>query len=95
MMTATSPPDRSTRPLSVIRCAAATALGLTVLFALCWAGAAFVESPSHMFVALFTRQPITSTAALLDGFLWSPVFGALAGALIAASYNLLGRLDRR
>ncbi|MDP3749008.1 MAG: hypothetical protein Q8Q88_18365 [Phenylobacterium sp.] len=94
-MTATPSSIRSPRPLDVIRCAASAALSLAILFALCWAGAVVVESQSHMFIALFTTQPVASTTALVEGFGWSFVFGALTGALIAAFYNLLSRLDRR
>lgn len=94
-MTATTSPIPSPRPLGVIRCAASAALSLMVLFALCWAGAVVVESQSHMFIALFTTQPVSSTTALVEGLCWSLVFGAVAGALIAAFYNLLSRFDRR
>lgn len=94
-MTAAPSLSRSPRPLGAIRCAASAALALIVLFALCWVGAVVVENQSHMFIALFTTQPVTSTAALAEGLCWSLVFGALAGALFALFYNLLNRFDRR
>lgn len=94
-MTATPSPVRSPRSLSVMRCAVSAAVGLAVLFALCWAGAVFIESQSHMFIALFTTQPTASSSALVEGLCWSFVFGAVAGAVIAVTYNLLSRFDRR
>lgn len=94
-MTATSSSIRTPRPLGVIRFAVSAALGLAVLFALCWVGAVFIGSQSHMFIALFTTQPVASSAALVEGLCWSFVFGAVAGAVIAVSYNLLSRFDRR
>jgi hypothetical protein len=38
---------------------------------------------------------MTSVTALLEGTLWSLLFGALAGGVFALVYNALAGLDRR
>jgi|SRR6476646_2442754 len=81
--------------LSILRTTIAGATSLAALFVLCWIGAAVTNLQlSHMFIALFTTAPVESLAALAIGLCSSLLFGALAGLLIAWSYNLLGFLDR-
>jgi hypothetical protein len=82
--------------LSVPRLAATGAVGAAVIFILCWLGT-FVpfSSPTHAFIGLFTPADMQSGRALLEGSLWSFVFGGLSGALIAVVYNLFARLERR
>lgn len=92
-MAATTVPTLS--HLSVRRCAATGAIVLGVLFTLCWMGGAVgLLSASHMFVALFTTAPVASLAAGAFGLLWSLVFGAFTGALVALAYNATPRLAR-
>jgi hypothetical protein len=91
----TTYPARSSTRLSLVRCALTGALGVAILFAICWLGAFTVAGPSHMFISLFTTQPITSLGALAEGLCWSLAFGAGSGAIVAAIYNLFGFIDRR
>jgi hypothetical protein len=65
-------------------------------FAFCWLGA-FVtpSSPTHAIIRLFTAAEVQSIRALIEGGVWSLLFGVLSGGLIAAFYNLLGGLNRR
>jgi uncharacterized membrane protein YedE/YeeE len=48
-----------------------------------------------MYLQLFTSAEISSGTALLQGLLWSVVFGLLIGALFAFVYNLLSSLERK
>ena len=78
-----------------LRLALAGAGALTILFILCWVGAAFwITSPSHMFVALFTLTPVESWYSLCEGMVFASVFGALTGALLAWIYNALAPFER-
>lgn len=82
--------------LGVVRLAATGALFMGIFYILCWAGAALGIVPvSHMYLQLFSKAPMASTAMVIEGAIWSVVFGLLAGALIAIFYNALGNLDRR
>jgi hypothetical protein len=74
--------------LSVLRCATMGVIVLGVLLVMCWLSAAMgLRNPSHMYVALLTIDPVSSTAGLATGLGWSTVFGALTGALAALAYN--------
>jgi hypothetical protein len=82
-------PSSSGSRLSLVRTALAGAAVFVVLFAICWAAAAFGGGTfSHMFISLFTGQPVGSQAALFEGLVWSIVFGASTGALVAFFFNL-------
>lgn len=82
--------------IGAARLAATGALFMGLFYILCWSGAALGIVPvSHMYLQLFSSAPMSSTAMLVEGAIWSIVFGLLAGALIAVLYNALGRLDRR
>jgi hypothetical protein len=82
--------------LGPVRLAVTGALFMGGFYILCWAGAALGIVPvSHMFLQLFSDAPMPSTAMLVEGAIWSVVFGLLAGALIALIYNALGSLDHR
>lgn len=82
--------------LGVVRLAATGALFMGIFYILCWAGAALRVVPvSHMYLQLFSDAPMVSTAMAIEGTIWSVVFGLLAGALIAITYNVLAFLDRR
>ena len=75
--------------LSVLRTALVGAAVLGVLYVVCWIGTAFAVPPvSHMFISIFTPQPVGSQAALLEGTVWAIGFGAASGALVAIFFNL-------
>ncbi len=77
--------------LGVWRLAAAGAVTLTVLFVLCWLAALTDWPVAHMWIQLFTKAPVDSTAALGEGVLWSVIFGGVSGAILACAYNVTGR----
>jgi hypothetical protein len=82
--------------ISPVRLAMTGALFMGGFYTLCWAGAALGIVPvTHMYLQLFSDAPMPSTAMLVEGTIWSLLFGLLAGALIALIYNALGSLDRR
>ena len=82
--------------ISVPRLAAAGGGTAAIVFILCWLGTFIAfASPTHGYIALFTPQEVNSTGALLEGTLWSLLFGVLAGALFAVVYNLFTGLERR
>jgi hypothetical protein len=82
--------------LGPVRLAVTGALFMGGFYILCWTGAALGIVPvTHMFLQLFSDAPMPSTAMLVEGAVWSVLFGLLAGALIALIYNALGSLDRR
>jgi hypothetical protein len=85
------------RRLGVLRLALTGGLAAAVFYTLCWVGALTpnLGPATHMYLQLFTNAELSSVAALLQGALWSLVFGLIAGALVAAIYNALAVLDRR
>ena len=94
--TAISPATSSTgRTIGVTRLIVAGGLTAVVAFALCWLGT-FVpfSSPTHAYISLFTTAPVNSATALIEGAMWSLLFGALVGGLFAVIYNLTSGLDR-
>lgn len=81
--------------IGVARLALTGAMFMTLFYILCWSGAALGLVPvSHMYLQLFSNAPMPSTAMLVEGVIWSYVFGSLAGTLIALLYNALHGLDR-
>lgn len=88
--------QRSTGHIGVLRLAATTGVAAGVIFILCWLGThiAFF-SPTHAYIGLFTDAETQSIQALVEGGVWSLLFGLLSGGLIAALYNLFAGLDRR
>ena len=91
-MTTASTPRSS---LSVIRCAVTGALSLIVLMIIYWIGALVAGQQSHAYISIFTTAAVDSTTALTQGLVWSAVFGAVSGALVALTYNGVAFLDRR
>lgn len=88
--------DASKTKLSILRCTLTGAVVLAVQFAICWAAAAAgFPDGSHMFISIFTLEPVASPAALAVGSFWSLAFGGLTGALIAITYNGLMFVERR
>jgi hypothetical protein len=87
----------SIRRIGVRRLSLTGAIVAGLFYSLCWAGALIlpVGPASHMYLQLFTSAEISSGTALLQGLLWSVVFGLLIGALFAFVYNLLSSLERK
>jgi hypothetical protein len=98
-MAATATHDLSAstvRKLGVARLATTGAVTALVFYLVCWIGALLpLGYVSHMYLQLFTNSDIRSTAALVEGSVWSIVFGLIAGALIALFYNAFAFLDRK
>jgi hypothetical protein len=82
--------------IGVARLAATLGAGAALILILCSVGTFTpVSSPTHAYISLFTLAQPSSGAALLEGSVWSFLFGALTGAVLAALYNLFALLDRR
>lgn len=88
--------QRSTSHIGVIRLAATIGVGSALIFVFCWLGT-FITfgSPTHAYVGLFTLADAQSVQALVEGSIYSLLFGILFGGIIAALYNLFAGLDRR
>jgi len=86
----------ATHKISVLRLAVAGAITAALVFVLCWLGT-FIpfSSPTHAYIDLFTPAEQNSVGALVEGVVWSFLFGGLSGAVLARVYNALARLDRR
>jgi len=80
--------------LSLVRAAAAVSAAISALFLICWIGTKAGAAQSHLFVSLFTAQPVASLEALAEGLCWSLLFGAGLGLLAAFFFNLFESLDR-
>ena len=96
MASETTQVDSRLHRIGVVRLAATLGVGAAVIFGLCWLGTFIpLSSPTHAYIGLFSSAEPTSSVALLEGGLWSFLFGALSGAVLAALYNMFARLDRR
>jgi len=85
-----------THKLGVMRLVLTGGVTAMAIFVLCWAGTfVALTSPTHAYIGLFTAAETRSITALLEGGLWSLLFGALSGGLFALVYNLVGGLDRQ
>jgi hypothetical protein len=86
--------DHSHEILSPTAAAVGLGVALIVLFAVC-ALALFLApglQASHAWVGLFTTAPVLSLRAWIEGFVFSAVFGAIAGSIFALAYNgVIGR----
>jgi hypothetical protein len=87
---------RQIHRLSIARLFVAGGVTASVIFVLCWLGT-FIpfSSPTHAYISLFTPADIASVTALIEGTVWSLLFGALSGALFALIYNATAPLVRR
>ena len=94
-MTTASLSAERTGGLNLVRCTFTGAIVLAIQFVLCWAAVFVVPGPTHMFVQIFTAQPMNSLGALFEGLCWSILFGGLTGLLIAIVYNALSPFSRR
>ena len=82
--------------LQVTRMIVTGGVTASVVFVLCWLGTFITfSSPTHAYIALFTRAEIGSLAALAEGSLWSLLFGALVAGAFATIYNATAALGRR
>ena len=81
-------PPRSA-PLHLGALGFAASAALVVLFVLCWIVAAVIPSlgASHGWIALFTTAPVSSVRALVEGVLWSIVFGWIIALVMVPIYN--------
>lgn len=86
----------ATHRIGVLRLALTGAVTAALVFVLCWLGTLIpFSSPTHAYIGLFTPAEQNSVGALVEGVVWSFLFGGLSGAVLAWVYNALGRLDRR
>jgi hypothetical protein len=88
--------QRSPSRVGVLRLAATTAVAAALVFVLCWIGTFLsFASPTHAYIGLFTPAETQSIQALVEGGIWSLLFGLLTGGIVASLYNLFAGLDRR
>ena len=82
--------------ISIRRLIVTGGLTAAMAFVLCWIGT-FIpfSSPTHAYISLFTRAEMSSAEALVEGTIWSLLFGALVGGLFALIYNATATLGRR
>jgi hypothetical protein len=85
------PPSPRTVPINVVALGVAASATLVVLYVLCWVVAVVFPglALSHGWLNLFTTAPITSVAALIEGVIWSIVFGWVIALVLAPIYNKL------
>ena len=83
-------------PLGVTRLLVTGAATAAVVFVVCWLGT-FVpfSSPTHAYIGLFTPADISSGRALVEGSVWSLLFGGLTAGLFALIYNAAAAIGRR
>ena len=82
--------------VSVTRLLIAGGATAAVVFVLCWVGT-FVtfSSPTHAYIGLFTNAEISSGQALVEGTLWSLLFGGLVGVVFVLIYNATEAIGRK
>jgi len=88
-MTAFPPSARST-PIHLGAFAVAISAALVVLFILCWLVAALLpglEGASHGWITLFSKAPVGSVRALIEGVIWSIIFGWIIAIVMVPTYN--------
>lgn len=97
MATSELAPSESPRSrIGIRRLALTLGVGAVVVFVFCWLGTFIpLSSPTHAYIPLFTAAPPSSPAALMEGSVWSFLFGVLSGAILAVLYNAFEGLDRR
>jgi hypothetical protein len=90
------PTEAQGHVLSVPRLIASAGITAALVFVLCWLGT-FVpySSPTHAYIGLFTLADTSSVQALVEGTIWSLLFGALSGAVFALVYNTTRAMGRR
>ena len=84
------------RRIGVTRLALAGGVTAALVFVICWIGALVpFPNPTHGYITLFTAADVTTVEALLEGSLWSLVFGGFTAAVFALVYNLFEGVERR
>jgi hypothetical protein len=82
--------------VSVTRLLVTGAVTAAAIFVLCWIGTLIpYSSPTHAYIGLFTNADVSSGRALVEGAVWSLLFGGLSAALFAVTYNAAARVARR
>jgi hypothetical protein len=92
-MTAFAPPPRSA-PMHLGAFGVAASAALVVLFVLCWLVAALLpglEGASHGWIILFTKARVGSVRALIEGVVWSIIFGWIIAIVMVPTYNRIAR----
>lgn len=84
------------RVVNVVRVGIAGGATAALVFVLCWLGT-FVpfSSPTHAYIGMFTNADFRSGQAVVEGTLWSLLFGLLVGAAFALIYNATAALERK
>ena len=82
--------------VNAVRLGIAGGVTAALVFVLCWIGT-FVpfSSPTHAYIGMFTNADFSSGQALVEGTLWSLLFGLLVGAAFALIYNVTAALERK
>ena len=89
-------PLEPSRRIGVTRLALAGGVTATLVFVICWIGALVpFPNPTHAYTTLFTTAGVTTVEALIEGSLWSLLFGGFTAAVFALVYNLFEGVDRR
>ena len=82
--------------LGVIRLLITGAATGAVVFVICWVGTLFpYGSPTHAYIGLFTNADMSSGRALVEGSVWSLLFGGLTAGLFGLIYNSTAAIVRR
>jgi cellulose synthase/poly-beta-1,6-N-acetylglucosamine synthase-like glycosyltransferase len=75
------PPTSQSPPINLGAFGVAASAALVVLFALCWIVAALLPGLE------FTKAPVSSFRALIEGVIWSIVFGWIIAIVMVPTYN--------
>jgi hypothetical protein len=84
------PPTSQSPPINLGAFGVAASAALVVLFVLCWLVAAVLpglEGASHGWITLFTKAPVGSVRALIEGVIWSIIFGWVIAIVMVPTYN--------
>ena len=84
------PPRPQLVPIHLGAFGVATSAALVVLFVLCWLVATILpglEGASHGWITLFTKAPVGSVRALIEGVIWSVIFGWIIAIVMVPIYN--------
>jgi hypothetical protein len=82
-------PFARTAPIKVVAFGVATSAALIVVYVLCWLVAVILpDAPlSHGWINLFTTATVNSVRALIEGVIWSIVFGWVIALVQGSIYN--------
>ena len=83
------PPSPRAPSINVVALGVAASAALVVLYVLCWLAAVILPDTalSHGWMTLFTPAPVGSVRALIEGVIWSIVFGWVITSVLALIYN--------